>query len=482
MYDICFWLRHKFMNENFIGKTFKKRKGILPPLFKLEKPKKGTDWEKIFSLFGKNQDKYRKLLEDANEPRYLYWDKFKFKFSSDDELTSEDKWYLVRQLRDLSSLVLPLQSEFGAFFKWIRIPSADENLHRIDMFAGGRLFNKSSTLLPTNRTIFLNRGIIEEAIASSQLEGAHTTRKAAKEFLLNKRLPKNESEQMILNNFKTINAIAEDYKNQSLSTDLLYEIHAMLTDNTVDKSEQHRFRKNSDEIVVQGQIGSEEYITHIPPSENFINESIKKLIDYANDIDNKFTHPVIKAIVLHFWVGYLHPFTDGNGRLARGLFYWYLLRKGYWTFMYLPISTIIKKAPLQYAMAYIYTEQDNLDFTYFYDFHTQKIIQAIEEFEQYIDTKVDEKRSIDDLLDKKFDLNDRQKQLIHYLISDVNPSASVTSHSLLQNISRQTAVRDLKFLEKKNLIYSKRSGKYIKYYPTEKLVTEASRKKIIFDF
>jgi len=142
--------------------------------------------------------------------------------------------------------------------------------------------------------------------------------------------------------------------------------------------------------------------------------------------------------------------------------------------MYLPISTIIRKAPIQYAMAYIYSEQDNLDFTYFYDFHISKIIQAIKEFENYIDTKVDEKKSIDILLDKKFSLNDRQKQLIHYLISEASPSASVASHSLLHNISRQTATRDFKLLEKKNLIYSKRSGKYIKYFPTEKLIAETS--------
>jgi len=464
-------------NENVVGKTFKKGnvKGLLPPIFKLEKPNnKDKNWDKVFSLFAHKQEKYKKLLDNSNKPRYIYWDKFKFKSASDEELTAEEKWYLIRQIRNLSSSVVPVKSESGSFFKWMRLLCVDEHLHKIDMFAGGRLFNKSSTLMPTKRNTLLNRGIMEEAIASSQLEGAHTTRKAAKEFLFNKRTPRNESEYMILNNYKTINTIAEEYKNQNLSRDLLFEIHAMLTDNTVDKSEQHRFRKNSDEIIVQGQIGSEEYITHIPPSEDFVDEQIDKLIDYANDVDQKFIHPVIKAIVLHFWIGYLHPFTDGNGRLARALFYWYLLKKGYWTFMYLPISTIIRKAPLQYAMAYIYSEQDNLDFTYFYDFHISKIIQAIDEFENYIDTKVNEKKNIDLLLDKKFNLNDRQKQLIHYLISEASPSASVASHSLLHNISRQTATRDFKFLEKKNLIYSKRSGKYIKYFPTEKLIIETS--------
>jgi Fic family protein len=461
------------MNENLGGKTTKKKGTVMPDFYRLEKPKKAMDRKKVFAAL--DSFEYKKLFDSSSQPKYLHWDKFRFKVASSDNLTVEDKWYLVRQLRDWSSVELPVQSESGEFFKWIRLPLVEEYFHKIDMFAGGRLFNKSSDISPANRNTLLNRGIIEEAIASSQLEGAHTTRKAAKEFLINKRQPKNESEQMILNNYKTINAISDDYKNQVLSKELLFEMHAMLTENTVDVSEQHRFRRNSDDIVVQGQIGSEEFITHFPPDEKFVEKSIDKLVEYANDLDGKFTHPILKAIILHFWIGYLHPFTDGNGRLARSIFYWYLLRKEYWTFMYLPISTIIKKAPLQYAMAYIYTEQDSLDMTYFNDFHIQKIMQAIDEFEEYLDTKINENKSIDLLLDSDFELNDRQKQLLHYLVSDLEPSVSVSSHSLLHTVSRQTAVRDLGYLESEKLIMPKRSGKFVKYYPTEKLLGYISK-------
>ncbi len=185
-------------------------------------------------------------------------------------------------------------------------------------------------------------------------------------MILEKRKPRNKSEQMILNNYRTIMSIEEEYKNSELSLDLMFTLHRKLTEETISKDQQGRLRKNSDEIVIQGFIGREEYISHIPPNEDFLNAEIQRLIEFANDKeDHKFMHPIIKAIFLHFWIGYLHPFTDGNGRLARALFYWYLLKKGYWTMMYLPISTVIKQSPIQYAMAYIYTEQDNFDLTYF---------------------------------------------------------------------------------------------------------------------
>jgi hypothetical protein len=42
-----------------------------------------------------------------------------------------------------------------------------------------------------------------------------------------------------------------------------------------------------------------------------------------------FIHPVMRAITLHFWLAYDHPFCDGNGRTARALFYWSMLKQGY---------------------------------------------------------------------------------------------------------------------------------------------------------
>ena len=108
--------------------------------------------------------------------------------------------------------------------------------------------------------------------------------------------------------------------------------------------------------------------------------------------DPYFVHPLIKAILLHFWLGYLHPFTDGNGRFARTIFYWYLLRHKYWAVSYLPVSRVIRNAPAQYRDAYVYSEQDDRDATYFVDYNLHKIMQAKREFEDYALRKQAENR------------------------------------------------------------------------------------------
>lgn len=447
----------------------KNKQNLANEFFYLERPKADlVNNLNLTEVLKKNSSYLKEVFSIANSPKYIYWDKFKHKILPS-ELTAEEVWLLVRTYRDITSIETPIRSIDGDHFKWVHLPYIDEKLHELDMLAGGGLFPRSKIPMG-NKELYISRGVIEEAIASSQLEGAHTTRAAAKKLILENSKPKNKSEQMILNNYQAMISLEEEFKTRSLSREMLFELHSILTDKTLDISEQKRFRKNDDEIVVQGMIGAQIYTTHMPPDESFLNKEIDNLIEYANDdLKGSFVHPIIKAIFIHFWIGYLHPFTDGNGRLARALFYWYLLKKGYWTFAYIPISTVIKKSPAQYAMAYIYTEQDNNDLTYFFDYHLSKITQAMTDFNHYIEKQLDQNQKVEKLISDEVPLNDRQKQLVFYYISEKNASTTTTSHSTVNDVSRQTAMKDLKTLEILDLIKPSREGKYIRYYATDKL-------------
>ncbi len=360
-----------------------------------------------------------------------------------------------------------MYDETGKYFTWLRLPGLDEFLHTIDLELGGTL---ASTFIDdsTIRRRFISRGIMEEAIASSQLEGANTTRKAAKRMLSEKHKPANRSEHMILNNYRAMICVEESLKSQPVNMTMLLDLHRMLTENTLPPEDVGRLRTKADNITVAD--ATTGVIYHNPPSEDFLRRELPRLIQYANDeIDERqFIHPVIKAIFLHFWIGYLHPFVDGNGRMARILFYWYVIRKGYWAFAYLPISRIIKTSPAQYRDAYVYSEQDDNDLTYFLDYNIKKLAQAKSVFEAYAKRKTEENRRMTRMAREEYGLNDRQIQLLRYLHKNPNAATSIRTHARVYDISQVTARKDLEGLEKVGFLSSKKIGRDRPFRGTEK--------------
>ncbi|MFO0047245.1 MAG: Fic family protein [Pseudanabaena sp.] len=121
---------------------------------------------------------------------------------------------------------------------------------------------------------------------------------------------------------------------------------------------------------------------------------LKHLCNFANQDHSQgtdFIHPIIKAIILHFMIAYIHPFGDGNGRTARAIFYWSILRSDdYWLFEYVSISKFIKEKRGAYDKAFIYTETDDFDLTYFIYNQVETIEKAVKSLYEYIDRKKDE--------------------------------------------------------------------------------------------
>lgn len=432
-------------------------------LFKLEKPditKIRTDRSVMMEFLNPQNEK---ITEEINSP-YLYWDKIKYKPIKG--MTPEEFWMMVKTVRFINRRHTAIKSEDGKTFFWFQGPGLDQILHEIDFTCGANLLNTNSQYDNKAEKTYIIRGIIEEAIASSQLEGAHTTRKAAKQFLTEGRRPKNKSEHMILNNFNAMQAIEDRHKNQELSLNLLLEMHSLITKETIENEAQGRLRRDIENVVVS----DAETVYHIPPRMAFVQEQLSVFMDFANDkLNGPFIHPVLKAIMLHFWMGYLHPFVDGNGRIARLLFYWYLLRKNYWTFAYLPISKAIRNSPIQYGMAYVYSEQDDNDMTYFIDYNVRKIMFAEQEFKKYLTEKSRENAMIHGSAVAKYGLNDRQIRLIQYYISNKGRYSTIEMHINANRISRMTAFYDLKKLETAGFIRSQKQGRNVYYYSTEKI-------------
>lgn len=422
-----------------------------PPLIK-KNPSYSEIMDELIKI-RKFSDFFR--IEDTEYP---YWEEWKYK-SKNWNIDSKKIWSYAKSHRRGQKQIQ--FSNIPGFTFHFNTPSVIQKyLHELDLNLGGSL--QSENLIPTqDKDRYLVNSIMEEAIASSQIEGAVTTRKVAKEMLEKNQQPKNKSEQMILNNYNTMRWIVSN-KDVEMSPDLLLKIHQIITEDTLDnKEDEGRIRRN-DEIKIYDETNE---IFYIPPQQKYLIALINEFCDFANDQkDNHvFIHPIIKGIILHFLIGYIHPFVDGNGRTARAIFYWYLIRKDYWLIEYMSVSRIILKAKAKYARAYLYTEYDDNDLTYFILYNIKCISIALEDLKLYIQNKTEEKKQVLSLI-KNTDFNDRQIVIIKDILNDKTEFFTVKEVEQRFNVSNQTARNDLNDMVKKKILISKATGKKTRFF------------------
>lgn len=417
-------------------------------------PFSDEDLQKLLSF--SDSEKMRDLIRQANK-EYVYWDKFKYK-GMPEGVSPQSAWLYLRwfnrkpQARD----ILVKDKENKPFNFWLP-DQVLENLHFIDSFAGGQISLDEPTANREAKEKYLIASVMEEAISSSLLEGAVSTRERAKEMLLSGKKPISHGDRMIYNNFLTIRKLG-NLKDHSLSVDLLNDIHREITQETLkDPTTCGRFRTKSDSpIAIMDEQGN---VLFEPPSAEEVNQRVAELIQFANH-KKEFIHPVIKAIILHFSLAYVHPFVDGNGRTARALFYWYMLKENYWLMEYLSISSIILKAPGQYARAYLYTETDDRDLTYFITFNLRVICDAIAKLKSYIAKKQKEIKTYSDTLRNKFpDLNYRQETLLEHALHHPSHYYSIQNHKNYHGVTYETARKDLLGLAEKRLMEKIQKGR-----------------------
>jgi Fic family protein len=188
--------------------------------------------------------------------------------------------------------------------------------------------------------------------------------------------------------------------------------------------------------------------------------------------DEAFIHPVVRAILLHLWLAYDHPFEDGNGRTARAIFYWSMLHSGYWMFEYVSISRILHAAPARYSRSFLYTESDELDATYFLIHQLTVIRRAIDELMEYLRRKMREMRQTVGLL-RQSTLNHRQVALITHALRHSDAEYTVRSHSTSHRVTPQSARTDLLDLERRGLLERRQVGKRFVFSPVADLAHEA---------
>ena len=397
----------------------------------------------------------------APDGKYRHWDTVRH-LEPPDGLSAEEYWLTIKLARRSLYRQLPTKDKRGRLFQYGTTEEVFRMLHQVDRDAAGAIKGSEQITNPDTRETYLLKSLFEEAITSSQLEGAATTREVARQMLRERRSPRDRSEQMIYNNYQAMQFIRQ-LGDEPLTIATILELQQILTRDTLDDlGAAGRLRKSDEIIHVVDPYSGE--ILHVPPDASELEERLTLICDLANDTDGEtFIHPVIRSILLHFQIGYDHPFVDGNGRTARALFYWSMRRSGYWVTEFVSISSILNQAPAQYARSYLYTETDDNDATYFIIYQLRVLRRAIDRLHTYLARKERELRQTrEELLRSeilKAALNHRQLAVVNHALRNPLFTYTIASHRGSHNVSYETGRSDLLALVELGLLEKGKIGR-----------------------
>lgn len=428
-----------------------------PKIADLLEKLKEEDPSKIVSILTQAS---QNVVTDA----YIPWDKLRYK-EPPPGLTSEQWWLGVRMSRQAFQRILPITDSNGKNFTYALTDDILRKVEWINRDASGYIGISEQVTNSGTRDRYIVSSLIEEAITSSQLEGAATTRRVAKEMIRTGRKPRTRDELMILNNYRGMQRIRE-VQNEPLTPELILSIHRTITEDALDNPDAAGRFQRPDEVRVKI-YSMENDILHTPPPADQIEEAIQRICDFANQkIDNSYIPPVLRAVVIHFALAYLHPFEDGNGRTSRAMFYWSMLNQGYWLAEFISISRILKGAPAKYARSFLYSEQDDGDLTYFITYQMDVISRAIKDLHEYLKRKIDELKDLQrSLATMPGEFNYRQLALIEHAMKNPTAQYSALSHATSHNVARETARQDLIHLEERGLLIKRKMGKSFIWIP-----------------
>ncbi|MBI2797436.1 MAG: Fic family protein [Gemmatimonadetes bacterium] len=410
----------------------------------------------------------------AEAGRYRHWHTFR-QIELPEGIPHEQAWAAIKMARRSLYEPLPFRDSRGRQFVIATPAPALAMLHRCDLQAGGTLLSDASELSPGQAERFLVSGLMEEAVTSSQLEGASTTRRVGKDLLREGRAPRDRSERMIANNYAAIRHVRAAGA-APLTPAFIEELQSILTEGTLEITDGGgRYRRDDEEIGVTDLLTGAPL--HTPPPARELPGRVELLCAFANEAPTEatgaFLHPVARAIILHFMIGYDHPFVDGNGRTARAVFYWAMKRAGYWLAEYASISRILREARGKYGRAFLYSETDEGDLTYFLLHQLRVFGLAVEQLREYVRQKLGIEQAIErqlaEQVARRLLLNDRQVALVAHAMRHPDARYSIESHSRSHHVSGEAARQDLNALVAAGLLERRRAGRFLAFWPKSKL-------------
>ncbi len=398
------------------------------------------------------------LMNELAFERYLTREEIGYRIPN--TLSLEEVWKRVHDLRLRRSETLPFDDQENHPFWYVLTSVLQQKLHEIDSLGRDSIYSLVKEEIEFE---MIKESLMEEAVFSSAIEGAFSTVKRLKEMVDQKKPPRDINDQMVLNNYWAMQFILAE-KHRDLNVDFILELQKIVTEDTFDEDDaRYSGRFRDDWVYVKDK---RDRVIYTPPPADRVVPAMEKLVGWVNQKDGgDFIHPIIKSSFVHLYFVHIHPFFDGNGRTARALFYFELIKNEYEFFKYFSISVAVQKAKGKYYKAIRDSETHEGDFTYFLLYMAETISESIQLVKSRIAHHYQKELVIDRLNKEGILLNDRQQKFVKRFFVMDQRVMTIKKYQDWFKVVYETARRDLDDLLNKKILIKGKQGKAFLYRP-----------------
>ena len=399
-----------------------------------------------------------------------YYNKEEVGYRLPPEIKLDQFWPELVRFRQAKAEFLPFKDQAGKPFWLVLTPKLQEHLHQVDSRGKDSLYSVVKEEIQAELT---EQALVEEAMFSSVIEGAFSTIARARELIVEGKEPRDTSDQMVANNGRVMRYVLEQ-RRAPCSIELMHTIQRMVTEKTLEnEADAGRFRDGPIFVVNQRR----ETIYAAPPADT-VRPSMDSLIQWINEGEQQpFIHPILRAAIIHTCLVYVHPYVDGNGRTARAVFYWYLLKHGYEFFRYFSISSIIQETRERYYKALKNMEDHEADVTYVLLYMAESVVRAIEVILQRITERYRRDILFANIRERNIILNERQTRFLKYLTVSKEKRGTIAKYQKDFKVVYETARRDLAQLETLGILTKGKRGHQFVYTFSPSFLTSGAAQK-----
>ncbi|KKP81356.1 MAG: hypothetical protein UR81_C0001G0027 [Candidatus Levybacteria bacterium GW2011_GWB1_35_5] len=314
-------------------------------------------------------------------------------------------------------------------------------------------------LLPYFEKEFRQDAIVRSVHFGTHIEGNELNLSQAEKVLQGQEvIARDRDIQEVINYRKVLEYISSISKDAKINEEIIKKIHGITVDKILDSSQQGTYRKT--QVVVKNSHTGE--ISFRPPLAVAIPFQIKELLDFTESSQESDVHPVLESGIVHFEFVRIHPFLDGNGRVARAFATLILFLKGYDIRKFFSLEEYFDKDASSYYEALQSVEKNDGDLTKWLEYFTFGLSVELSKIREKVESISIDARLKEKLGGKPILLSPRQLKLIGY-IQKIGYLQNQAFESLFPMISEDTILNELKGLLKAGIIKKHGVTKGAKY-------------------